>query len=936
MTLPASNAARPRLGYVVQSLTTNSSLPTVDWFIDPVHYGELRAKPWLDDYKPAVVSVGGEVWDGVRVRVSGNGRSALKYSFKFKMPKGAPLQAPFLQWPVDEFKLDGDMNDPTGVIAPVASSIYEDSNPVMPQIAKVHVEQNFSDFGLFSLVEETDKLWRKRNGLDGPGDIHYEPEDITGVFIDDGSSDGLDERFKKENPEDGDHTHLYELIKAVDSAPTPERAAKLRDMFDLPSLIDGFAANAIVQHWDTTVHNYQLLRDGETGKWSFVYVDFDNTLYGTIPAVFPYGPDHLVSALRSDPVFSDMYLRRVRTLADKYLGGGVLLQRFRQMQAQMVADQSADLARWPRNFGTPAQGKAAVEAYIAHKASYLLSEHQNADGVPNAPTPGLPLVVSDASFDGVSGPSGDSVTIYNPSQSEAIDLSGWKIEGAGSSTLPEGSVIPPEAEMVVPADTAAASAEFAAGTLLMGHLDAGGLDDAGGALRLRDLSGRIRAQAVLSEVVPRVAQPRTGLEIEASADQVETTTVGGAGVKLTVAVTNHGPKSVQSVALSATGTTCARTIGPIAVGQSVTFRCETLAYNAPDRSYRIRAVTGSSTYRSNRVEVRRLVHATNYWSQTFPNAPTVGHITLGEAGTVRIASTLAPPTSTPTATTPGVRWLVVSGLEKGRAIPTQGSLVAPGPVVSVPFTENVPVRVAAASRNGAGTSARTPLSPWITPRPNAQWPFASTDELIDKVYLDLEGALPTVGQRQGALAQIDQLGPAALVAEKLGNQRWGAQIEPLIKLYEAYFDRAPDVAGLKFWADQRASGRTLMSISGQFARSGERLRKTGSLSNEAFVRYVYDGVFGRKPDSMGHVYWTYHLNRGMSRGAVMVQLSESSEGKRTLAPAVSPALVGYAMLGTPMSGTEAEAATEWLAAGGSLLSVIEGVRSSDAYANRVN
>ena len=143
------------------------------------------------------------------------------------------------------------------------------------------------------------------------------------MLADDGSAAAVGCRFEKVAPDDGDFTRAYELIQAIDAAPTPARSAALRDLFDVPALIEVLAVGTIVQHWDTTVHNFQLLRDGSTGRWRFVATDYDLTMAGPVrPSLFPYGPDNLVSALRSDPVLSDLYLRRVRTLADTYLAGG--------------------------------------------------------------------------------------------------------------------------------------------------------------------------------------------------------------------------------------------------------------------------------------------------------------------------------------------------------------------------------------------------------------------------------------------------------------------------------------------------------------------------------------------------------------------------------------------------------------------------------------
>ena len=428
-TLPADGSTRGRRGLVVARPSVASPLPLVDWYVDPSDHAALLAQPTMNTYVPAVVAVEGEVWDGAQVRISGNGRNPAKYSYKFKMPKGSPLTASFLAHPVDEFVLDGDLDDATGVINPLTASVYADSNPLIAQTAKVHVEQNGAPFGLFTFTEEYDALWRARHGLDGPGDEQFEPEDIVGVFADDGTAEAVAARYEKVDPDDGDLTRAYELIQAIDSAPTPQRMAQLRDLFDVPALIEALAVGAIVQHWDTTVHNYQLLRDGETGRWRIVPTDYDFAFLA-VEGILPFGPDNLVSALRSDPELHDMYLRRVRTLADRYLGGGVIVERLDDLAADAAADQAADLARWPRPLPGQAAGIAALKAAIAARGKELLVTRRTVDAVPAAPTPRAPVDIVAARFVGDGGAARDAVRLRNPSSGEAIDLSGWRLEGS--------------------------------------------------------------------------------------------------------------------------------------------------------------------------------------------------------------------------------------------------------------------------------------------------------------------------------------------------------------------------------------------------------------------------------------------------------------------------------------------------------------------------
>lgn len=102
----------------------------------------------------------------------------------------------------------------------------------------------------------------------------------------------------------------------------------------------------------------------------------------------------------------------------------------------------------------------------------------------------------------------------------------------------------------------------------------------------------------------------------------------------------------------------------------------------------------------------------------------------------------------------------------------------------------------------------------------------------------------------------------------------------IVRLYRAYFQRTPAGPDLLYWATAHHAGRTLGTISEQFARSSEFRRRYGTLSDGAFVDRVFANVFGRPPDPKGRAYWVGVLRNGRPRGLVMVGFSESLEFRR--------------------------------------------------------
>lgn len=100
----------------------------------------------------------------------------------------------------------------------------------------------------------------------------------------------------------------------------------------------------------------------------------------------------------------------------------------------------------------------------------------------------------------------------------------------------------------------------------------------------------------------------------------------------------------------------------------------------------------------------------------------------------------------------------------------------------------------------------------------------------------------------------------------------------VLRIYDTVLGRAPDALGLDFYVDRiEDKGVTLAAVANEFVQSREFQTATGGLSNAAFVDYVYEHALHRSPDSIGKAYYTQALDNGFSRGAFVVELSESTE-----------------------------------------------------------
>lgn len=108
------------------------------------------------------------------------------------------------------------------------------------------------------------------------------------------------------------------------------------------------------------------------------------------------------------------------------------------------------------------------------------------------------------------------------------------------------------------------------------------------------------------------------------------------------------------------------------------------------------------------------------------------------------------------------------------------------------------------------------------------------------------------------------------------------------RLYQAAFNREPDVAGLGFWIFALENNTSIQSVSSQFQGSDEFRDMYGTaVSNDKWISLVYNNVLHRAPDAEGLKWWASALDQGADRAEVLVGFSESDENKKNLAASYS-------------------------------------------------
>ncbi len=217
-------------------------------------------------------------------------------------------------------------------------------------------------------------------------------------------------------------------------------------------------------------------------------------------------------------------------------------------------------------------------------------------------------------------------------------------------------------------------------------------------------------------------------------------------------------------------------------------------------------------------------------------------------------------------------------------------------------------------------------------------PFPSSETFVQQSYRDLTGRDARLDQYLLGVAAASAGGtaPADLLSKLVTSAPSRGVVFPVVRLYEAYFGRGPDTAGLAFWVDLLRSGTPSSAVSDAFATSPEFTARYGSLGNFAFVALVYQNVLGRAPDAAGAAFWTGVLENGQAnRGQVMLGFSDSKEYARKLKSVVRVAAAYFGMLRRVPTGAEYDSGVALLEGGAPLRTLLGQLLSSTAYGNRI-
>lgn len=111
------------------------------------------------------------------------------------------------------------------------------------------------------------------------------------------------------------------------------------------------------------------------------------------------------------------------------------------------------------------------------------------------------------------------------------------------------------------------------------------------------------------------------------------------------------------------------------------------------------------------------------------------------------------------------------------------------------------------------------------------------------------------------------------------------------RLYQAAFNRTPDLSGLGYQMNALDTGLALWQVASNFIASPEFQTTYGTLNDSQFVTQLYANVLHRAPDSGGLAYHVNNLANGFGRWDILVGFSESPENQAALIGVISNGMI---------------------------------------------
>ncbi len=284
---------------------------------------------------PCDLAYNGMQWYRVGIRFKGNsslyGANNNKLPFKLNFDKFEDIYPVIKNQRFYGFKklsLKNNIKDASLLHELTACELFRDFGLKSSHAAfyKLYVDTGSGPvyFGLYTLVEEVDDTVIKTQYNDNDGNL-YKPEEDAATFAT-GTFDTY-EYAKKTNESDLDYSDvqtLYDVLNSDLRVTDPSNwKTNLESILDVPVFLKWFAANNMLQNWDTygvMPHNYYLYRNPDTQLFEWIPWDNNEALVSDRRCLRPDASEvtsqwPLIRYLLDDSDYAEEYRQNVQEFA---------------------------------------------------------------------------------------------------------------------------------------------------------------------------------------------------------------------------------------------------------------------------------------------------------------------------------------------------------------------------------------------------------------------------------------------------------------------------------------------------------------------------------------------------------------------------------------------------------------------------------------------
>ena len=465
-------------GTVVKDPSLTNQLPVLHWF--------TQTPVTSTTFQRVAMYWQGEFYDNIKMNTHGQSSGGWpNHSFNVdfnpdhNFDPGASLPR------VDDINLLNTYADKSHMRLPLSYQIYADAGPRSPHhfVVPARMQSNGVFHSIMWITENGDDKYLERIGRDPNGSMYKMYTDPS-----------LPANAEKKTRRWEDKSDFTALVAGINS--TTNRLY-IYDNVDVSEAINFFAAMIVTASVDCCHKNFYLYRDSDGDReWEMLPWDFDlsfgrnwqsgetywddrvypnNGLF--VGGTFPLGP----YLFNNNQTTRAMYLRRVRTLQDELLqtngtpAAELNLERqINHWESLMKNDAALDLAKWGSwGMGQAGAGGGGAKIsttnmicnrtapdvsvpcwrtledavaelktnYLARRRTYVFNQKMGG-ALPDAQPANAVLQFGALEYNPSSGNQNEEYLTLVNTNSYAVDISGWRLDGAVEHTFQAGVVIP--------------------------------------------------------------------------------------------------------------------------------------------------------------------------------------------------------------------------------------------------------------------------------------------------------------------------------------------------------------------------------------------------------------------------------------------------------------------------------------------------------------